>query len=136
MVYLTRRERFCAAHKLYVDDWSREKNYATFGKCANQNWHGHNYELFVTVKGTPDPQTGFFVNAKDLSKIIKKIIIDQVDHRNINVDVDFFPKDLQPTSENLAIVFWRELQPHLKDYKLHCIKLKETENIYVEYYGE
>ena len=136
MVYLTRRERFSAAHKLYNENWSEEKNYEMFGKCSNPNWHGHNYELFVTVKGKPDPLTGFSINAKILSKIIKTEIIEKIDHRNINLDVDFFPKHLQPTTENLAITFWNVLEPHIKEGELHCIKIQETENIFVEYYGE
>ncbi|MEM0994133.1 MAG: 6-carboxytetrahydropterin synthase [Bacteroidota bacterium] len=136
MVYLTRRERFNAAHKLWVSDWSEEKNYATFGKCANKNWHGHNYWLFVTIKGEPDPVTGYIMDVKDLSKIIKKYITDKVDHANLNLDVDFIPEGMQPTTENLSMLFWKELAPHIPNGELHCIKLWETENIYVEYYGE
>ncbi len=135
-VYLTRRERFNAAHKLWVNDWSEEQNFDTFGKCANKNWHGHNYWLYVTVKGQPDPVTGFIIDVKILSKIIKRIIIEKVDHSNLNLDVDFIPKGTQPTTENLAILFWQQLEPELKNCQLHCIKLYETENIYVEYYGE
>lgn len=136
MVYLTRRERFNAAHKLWVKDWSDEKNTSTFGKCANRNWHGHNYELFVTVKGDPDPVTGFIVDVKKLSKLIKQYIVDKVDHSNLNLDVDFIPESLQPTTENLVILFWRQLTPHLEGCQLHSIKLFETENIYAEYFGE
>lgn len=136
MVYLTRRERFNAAHKLWVSEWSDEKNEATFGKCSNKNWHGHNYELFVTVKGNPDPVMGFVMDVKTLSKLIKKYITDKVDHSNLNLDVDFIPKGTQPTTENLAILFWKELEPHIEGCQLHCIKLCETENIFVEYYGE
>ena len=136
MVYLTRRERFNAAHKLWVEDWSEEKNQTTFGKCANKNWHGHNYELFVTVKGTPDPVTGNIVDVKHLSKLIKKTFVDQVDHSNLNLDVPFIPIGLQPTSENLVILFWQLLEKELPEGMLHCIKLYETENIFAEYYGE
>ncbi len=136
MVYLTRRETFNAAHKLWVDAWSEEENLSSFGKCANKNWHGHNYQLFVTVKGKPDPVTGFVMDVKELSLLIKKVIKDQVDHSNLNLDVAFIPKGMQPTTENLAILFWQQLEPHLKGCQLHCIKLWETENIYVEYYGE
>ena len=107
-----------------------------FGKCSNRNWHGHNYELFVTVKGTPDPITGFVMDVKELSRIIKSKITDVVDHANLNLDVPFIPKNIQPTTENLAILFWQQLAPHIKGCKLHCIKLCETENIYVEYFGE
>lgn len=136
MVYLTRRLTFNAAHRLWVEAWSKEQNKAVFGKCSNKNWHGHNYELFVTVKGKPNPYTGFVMDAKKLKDITKKIIVDYLDHSNLNLDVPFFPQHLQPTTENLAIVVWNELKPHLTDCELHCIKIKETENIYVEYYGE
>lgn len=136
MVYLTRRERFNAAHKLWVEDWSDEKNLAWFGKCANRNWHGHNYDLYVTVKGQPDPVTGFVMDVKQLSRLIKQAIIDEVDHSNLNLDVPFIPKGMQPTTENLAVLFWQQLAPHITGCQLHCIKLWETENIYVEYFGE
>lgn len=136
MVYLTRRERFNAAHKLWVDEWSEEKNRKMFGKCANANWHGHNYTLYVTVKGTPDPVTGFIMDVKKLGDIIKEVIIERLDHCNLNLDVDFIPKNSQPTTENLVILIWKELAPHIQGCSLHCIKLEETENIYAEYYGE
>lgn len=136
MVYLTRRERFNAAHKLWVHAWSDEKNYTVFGKCANKNWHGHNYDLFVTVKGTPDPETGFIMDVKVLSNLIKKEITDHVDHSNLNLDVSWIPEGMQPTTENLVILFWKRLAPHIKGCELHAIKLYETENIYAEYFGE
>lgn len=135
-VYLTRRERFNAAHKLWVDAWSKERNTAVFGKCANKNWHGHNYELFVTVKGEPDPQTGFVMDAKILRDLIKKHITDKTDHSNLNLDVDFVPAGMQPTTENMVILFWRELEPHIRGCRLHSVRLYETENIYAEYFGE
>lgn len=136
MVYLTRRERFNAAHKLWVDTWSDDKNLAVFGKCANKNWHGHNYHLYVTVKGMPDPDTGFIVDVKALSALIKEVIIDRVDHCNLNLDVDFIPKNLQPTTENLVILFWQQLAPRIEGCQLHSIRLFETENIFAEYFGE
>ena len=136
MVYLTRKERFNAAHKLWVAEWSEEKNFEVFGKCANPNWHGHNYTLLVTIKGKPDPMTGFVMDAKKLSKIIKEVITSKLDHSNLNLDVDFIPNNLQPTTENLVVLIWQQLQPHLGDIRLHRIKLQETENIYAEYYGE
>ncbi|MBK8387892.1 MAG: 6-carboxytetrahydropterin synthase [Saprospiraceae bacterium] len=136
MVYLTRVERFNAAHKLWVDDWSEEKNFEEFGKCANKNWHGHNYTLLVTVKGSPDPITGFVIDAKYLSKLIRVHITDKLDHCNLNLDVDFIPKGTQATTENLCIIIWQQLQTKLQNCRLHCIKLIETENIYAEYYGE
>ena len=136
MVYLTRKERFNAAHKLWVKEWSEEKNLEVFGKCANKNWHGHNYSLFVTVKGLPDPMTGFVMDAKKLSKLIREVITDKVDHSNLNLDVDFIPDNLQPTTENLVILFWQQLKDKLENCTLHSIKLQETETIYAEYFGE
>lgn len=135
VVYLTRVERFNAAHKLYNSNWTLEKNQEIFGKCANQNWHGHNYKLHVTVKGEPNPDTGFVIDAKKLSSLINKNIIDKLDHMNLNLDVDFIPNDLMPTTENLCILIWDELHSKLFDCELHCIKVYETENIFVEYYG-
>ena len=137
MVYLTRRERFNAAHKLWVKDWSEEQNLAVFGKCANKNWHGHNFHLFVTVKGKPDPVTGFIINVKTLGALIREHITDKIDHTNLNLDVDFIPSDMQPTIENLVILFWQQLEPHLPEgCQLHAVRLHETENIYAEYFGE
>ena len=135
IVYVTRVERFNAAHKLWVEEWSEEKNFAFFGKCANKNWHGHNYRLEVTVKGTPDPQTGFVIDAKKLGVIIKREITEKLDHMNLNLDVDFI-KGVQPTSENLTILIWEQLAPHIKGCELSSVKLIETENIFAEYRGE
>ncbi len=137
-VYITRRERFNAAHKLWVEDWTEEQNKAVFGKCCNKNWHGHNYDLFVTVKGTPDPVTGFIMNVKELSQIIKDKVVDKLDHSNMNLDVDFIPKGMQPTTENLVVLIWQQIQEDIKakGAELHGIKLYETENIFAEYYGE
>ena len=135
MVYLTRAEHFNAAHRLYNPSWSKEKNDEVFGKCANDNWHGHNYELFVTVKGEPDPDTGFLVDAKKLSIIINEHVVDKLDHRNLNLDVDFMQGKMC-SSENLVIEIWNQLRSHLPDnVQLHCIKLYETPRIYVEYFG-
>ncbi len=135
IVYLTRKERFNAAHKLWVNEWSEEKNLAVFGKCANANWHGHNYILEVTVKGTPDPQTGFIFDAKELSKLIKEEVLEYLDHRNLNLDVAFIPSNLQPTTENLVVLIWKQLENKLSNCELHCVKLQETENISAEFYG-
>lgn len=136
MIYITRRERFNAAHKLYNENWSTEKNDEVFGKCANANWHGHNFDLIVTVKGEVNPDTGFVMNLKDLSQIIQTEVTDKVDHKNLNLDVDFMRGKLAST-ENLAIEFWNILAPLIaeKGAQLHYIKLVETENNYVEYYG-
>ncbi|MGK0390998.1 MAG: 6-pyruvoyltetrahydropterin/6-carboxytetrahydropterin synthase [Maribacter sp.] len=136
--YITRRERFNAAHKLWVKDWSDEKNKSVFGKCSNKNWHGHNYHLYVTVKGSPDPETGFIINVKELSNIMKEHVVDKLDHSNMNLDVDFIPEGMQPTTENLVILIWQQIEEHIKTAgaELHCVKLYETENIYAEYFGE
>ncbi len=136
MVFITRRERFNAAHKLYNPDWSAEKNLEVFGKCSNPNWHGHNYELFVTVKGEPDKVTGFVINLKSLSKIVQEKVIDKLDHRNINMDVDFM-KDKMPSTEVLAIEIWHQIADDIRTAGafLHSIKLSETENNFVEYFG-
>ena len=136
MVYLTRQEHFNAAHKLYNPNWSNEQNNAVFGVCANENWHGHNYDLYVTVKGNPDPETGFVYDVKKLSQLIKSQVIDKLDHKNLNLDVDFMTGKLCST-ENLAIAIWEQLAPNLPgSVELHCIKLYETPRIYVEYFGK
>jgi len=136
MVYLTRVEHFNAAHKLYNPAWDEARNEEVFGKCANQNWHGHNYDLYVTVKGDPDPDTGFVFDVKRLSTLIREQVVEKLDHRNLNMDVDFMQGKMCST-ENLAIAIWKELQPALPaSVQLHCIKLYETPRIYVEYFGE
>jgi len=137
MIYITRRERFNAAHRLFREDFSNEKNLEIFGKCSNPNWHGHNYELFVTVKGEINKQTGFLVNLKRLSKIIRENIILKLDHKNINLEVEFM-KDKLASTENLAVGIWQELEPHIKSLgaDLHCIKVTESENNFVEYFGD
>lgn len=136
IVYLTRVERFNAAHKLWVSSWTEEKNRETFGKCANKNWHGHNYKLEVTVKGIPDPYTGFVMDAKVLKDIIKEHVTEDLDHSNLNMDIDWLTADEQPTTENVAVSIWHRLKPHLAGCELYRIKLVETENIWAEYYGE
>jgi 6-pyruvoyltetrahydropterin/6-carboxytetrahydropterin synthase len=135
MVFLTRREYFNGAHRLYNNNWSEEKNQEVFGKCANKHWHGHNFDVFVTVKGQPNPDTGFIMNAHELSKIIKREVVNRLDHKNFNVDVPEL-KDILPSTENVVMQIWKWVEPHIKDCQLHCIKLVETENIFVEYYGE
>lgn len=134
MLYLTRKEHFNAAHRLYNRNWTEEKNIEVFGKCANKNWHGHNYNLYVTVKGEPNLDTGFVMDAKKLSELIKRVVCDTFDHKNLNEDVSYF-KTLQPSTENFARVIWDLLKPHISECELHCIKLQETDNIYAEYYG-
>jgi len=135
MVFLTRKESFNAAHRLYNKNWSDEKNFEVFGKCANKNWHGHNYHLFVTIKGEPDPDTGFIIDAKKLSDLIKREVVDRFDHKNLNEDTDFFNDD-QPSTENFCKVIWKLIEPKISNGVLFSIKLQETENIYAEYYGD
>jgi 6-pyruvoyltetrahydropterin/6-carboxytetrahydropterin synthase len=136
MVYLTRIEHFNSAHKLYNPRWTKEKNEEVFGRCANENWHGHNFELYVTIKGHPDPDTGFIFDAKQLGKLVQEKIIEKLDHRNLNEDVDFM-KGKMCSIENLVIGIWNELEPCLpQPAHLHCLKLVETAKIFVEYYGD
>ena len=137
MIYITRRERFNAAHMLWNYNWNEQKNIEVFGKCANKNWHGHNFELFVTIKGEVNADTGFVVNLKDLAKIIQEKVIDKLDHKNLNLDVDFM-KDKMASTEVLAIAIWEELEANIMQLgaKLHCIKVQETENNFVEYFGK
>ncbi len=135
MVYVTRVEHFNAAHKLCNPNWSAEQNELVFGPCANENWHGHNYEMHVTVKGHPDPDTGFIIDVKKLSKTVKEVILDRVDHKNLNLDVDFMRGKLAST-ENFVKAIWDELEPKITGGKLHQIRLYETPRIYVDYYGE
>jgi len=136
MIYITRRERFNAAHRLFKPEYSDEMNLDIFGKCSNPNWHGHNYTLFVTVKGDVNPDTGFLVNLKDLSTLIDHHVIEKLDHRNINLEVDFMAGKLAST-ENLAIGIWNQLNEPIAAMgtQLHSIKLYETENNFVEYFG-
>ena len=137
MIYVSRQEHFNAAHKLHNPKWSDERNREVFGPCANANWHGHNYDLIVTVKGNPDPETGFVVDLKALSDLLRDHITEQVDHKNLNLDVPFLAGQMAST-ENLAIAFWqiltREL-PAITQAQLHCVKLYETPRNFVEYYG-
>jgi 6-pyruvoyltetrahydropterin/6-carboxytetrahydropterin synthase len=135
-IYITRRETFNAAHRLRREDWSDAQNDIVFGKCSNKNWHGHNFELFVTVKGRPSEETGFVMNLKELGTIIKAEVIEKIDHKNINLDVDFM-KGIMSSTENLAIGIWNEIDGLIKEKggELVKIKLIETENNFVEYFG-
>ena len=122
---------------LWNDNWNEQKNIEVFGKCANKNWHGHNFELFVTVKGQVNVDTGFVVNLKDLAKIIQDKVIDKLDHKNLNLDVDFM-KGKMASTEVLAIAIWEELKTGITDLgaTLHNVKVQETENNFVEYFGK
>lgn len=139
MIYVSRKEHFNAAHKLYNPTWSREKNEQVFGPCANENWHGHNFELIVTVKGLPDPDTGFVIDLKKLSTMIRKHVIEKVDHKNLNIDVPFMVGKMAST-EILAMEMWKILYPLIEQSsstaRLHSIKLYETPRNFVEYLGE
>ncbi len=136
MIHITRRERFSAAHKLAKDEWSDEQNMEVFGKCSNPNWHGHNYILWVTVKGEPQPSTGFVVDLSALGDVIKEKVIAKLDHKNINLDVDFMKGQMSST-ENIAIAIWNQIEKPVAELgaQLHSVKLQETENNYVEYFG-
>tara|TARA_Y100000748_G_C15398402_1_gene450422 strand:- start:202 stop:630 length:429 start_codon:yes stop_codon:yes gene_type:complete len=139
MIYLTRKEHFNAAHKLYNPSWSKEKNFQVYGDCSNENWHGHNYELFVTIKGKVNNDDGMVINLKLLSKIINDEIISKVDHKNLNLDVPFLKNKITST-ENVVIEFWNILDKKISSLEdcncfLHCIKLYETPKNSVEYYG-
>lgn len=137
MLYITRREQFNAAHRLYRKDWSDERNEAVFGKCSNPNWHGHNYELFVTVKGEVNEETGYLIDLKELKSIIRAFVVDKLDHKNVNLDVDFMAGKMAST-EILAKEIFNQLWNPIfeKGVQLHKVKLVETENNFAEYYGE
>jgi 6-pyruvoyltetrahydropterin/6-carboxytetrahydropterin synthase len=135
IVYLTRRETFAAAHRLFKAELSDEENFALFGKCSNPNWHGHNYTLEVTVRGKIDENTGFVLDVKKLKELIHEHVISKVDHKNLNIDTDFM-KELIPTSENIAVAIWNELKDKIPAGELSSVKLYETENNYFEYKGE
>jgi 6-pyruvoyltetrahydropterin/6-carboxytetrahydropterin synthase len=137
MIYLTRRERFSAAHRMYRPDWTDEENLKMFGKCSNPNWHGHNYILWVTIKGEPSSEHGFVMNINTLKQIILNKVINKIDHKNINLDVDFM-KDKIATTESLAVAIWNELKSPIEKEGafLYCVKIEETENNSIEYYGQ
>ena len=136
MVFLTRRERFSAAHRLFRPEWSDEMNAEVYGACSNPNWHGHNYVLFVTVQSEIDEKTGYGLNLKALSSLLKSLVIEKLDHKNLNLDVDFLIGKVT-TTEVVAIAIWNQIKLPLEALgcKLHCVKLVETENNYVEYFG-
>ncbi len=135
MVYITRRETFAAAHRLFKEGLSDKENFELFGKCSNPNWHGHNYTLEVVVAGEVDPDTGFVLDIKQLKDIIREFVINKVDHKNLNVDTDFM-RGLIPTSENITMAIWKQLVDKIPSGKLYSVKLYETENNYFEYRGD
>lgn len=134
MIFVTRREVFSASHRLFKPHLSDVENFNLFGKCSNPNGHGHNYILEVTVTGDINPETGYLLDLKQLKEIMIEYVIKKVDHKNLNVDVDFM-RDKIPTTENIAIAIWNELEDKIPAGKLYSIKLGETENNYVEYRG-
>ena len=135
VVYLTRKEHFCASHRLYNPKFSEKENLSIYGKCAYPNGHGHNYELEVTVAGDPDGDTGMILDLKKLGDIIEAEITGKVDHKHLNFDIDFL-QGIIPTAENLALVFWKILQPKISSGRLYSIKVFETPNNFAEYRGE
>jgi 6-pyruvoyltetrahydropterin/6-carboxytetrahydropterin synthase len=135
VVYITRRETFAAAHRLFKPELSDEENLELFGKCSNPNWHGHNYTLEVVVSGEVNKDTGFVMDLKELKEIVRKNVVSKVDHKNLNLDTDFM-KGKIPTSENIVITIWNELVDKINKGKLYSVKLYETENNYFEYKGE
>lgn len=135
MVYLTRKEHFSAAHRLHNPDWCDDKNREVYGKCNNPNGHGHNYEIEVTVVGTPQSETGMVMDLKKLSEVINREIIEKVDHKHMNCDVDFL-QGIIPTAENMATAFWQILSNNIVNGRLYAIKLYESNSNIVEYRGE
>ncbi|MCL9980644.1 MAG: 6-carboxytetrahydropterin synthase [Bacteroidia bacterium] len=136
MLYITRKEHFNAAHQLWNPKISDEENFTLFGKCANPNFHGHNFDLFVCVKGQPDPDTGLVMDLKKLKIIIREQVIDDLDHQNMNIDVPWL-KDKMPSIENISVAIWNRIAPHLPvGVALHKITLWETQNNFVEYFGD
>lgn len=138
MVYISRKEFFNAAHRLYNPNWTKEENEKCFGPCANEYYHGHNFELTVTIKGRPHPETGFVIDLKKLGEIMKTLIVDKVDHRNLNKDVDFLQGKMT-SCETLVQEFWKLLAPEIEKHstgRLYKITLQETHKNFVEYFGE
>lgn len=135
MVYITRRETFSAAHRLFNPKFTEEQNEKIFGKCSNPNWHGHNYVLDVVVSGEPNPDTGFVLNIAELKEIIKEHVISKVDHKNLNIETDFM-KGIIPSTENITMAIWKVLADKIPSGKLYAVKLSETENNFFEYRGE
>ena len=135
MVYLTRKCEFSAAHYYHNPEFSPEENQRIFGKCNNPNGHGHNYTLEVTVKGEVNPRSGFVVDLKDLKDVLEREVLSALDHRFLNKEVPEF-RDRIPTTENLAIAIWDRLRPQLRVAQLHRVRLYETPDLFVDFYGE
>ncbi|MFB3812699.1 MAG: 6-carboxytetrahydropterin synthase [Terriglobales bacterium] len=135
MVYLTRKCEFSASHYYHNPELSAEENRRLFGKCNNPNGHGHNYILEVTVKGEINPQSGFVVDLKELKEVLNREVLDALDHRFLNKEVPEFTREI-PTTENIAIVVWRRLEPRLQTARLHRVRVYETPDLFVDFYGE
>jgi len=135
MLYVTRKIQFSAAHRLFNPTFSEEDNERIFDKCNNINGHGHNYTLEVTVAGNPNPDTGYVIDLKKLKKILEEEVIEKVDHKHLNYDVDFL-KGIIPTVENITVIIWRILEGKIDEGTLHKIRLFESETSYAEYCGE
>lgn len=135
VIYLTRRAEFSASHYYHNPKFSEEENRRVFGKCSNPHGHGHNYTLEVTVKGEVDPATGMVLNLKDLKKLLETEVLEAMDHKFLNAEVQAFAAAI-PTTENIAIEIWNRLAPKLASGKLHRVRLYETQDLYADYYGE
>ena len=133
-VFITRQVHFNSAHRLHNPTKSQAWNRAQYGMCTNPHWHGHNYVLEVTLKGEPDPVTGYLIDLGELKKILNRAVVDKCDHRNLNEEVPFL-RDIIPSTENLTITFWQQIEPHIKRGQLHCVRLYETPRNYAEYFG-
>jgi 6-pyruvoyltetrahydropterin/6-carboxytetrahydropterin synthase len=135
MIQITKRVDFSASHRLFNPEWDFDKNEEVFDKCNNPNGHGHNYILEVTVRGTPDPETGYVIDLKKLKMILKDKVVSKLDHKHLNMDVDFL-EGIIPTVEHIAVLIWRILKPEITNGELYKIKLNETPDSWVEYYGD
>lgn len=134
VVYITRQVHFNSAHRLYNPTKSLAWNQKQYGLCTNPHWHGHNYVLEVTLKGEPDPVTGYIIDLAELKRILHVAVVDKCDHRNLNDEVPFL-RGIIPSTENLVIAFWRQIAPHIKAGALHCVRLYETPRNYAEFFG-
>jgi 6-pyruvoyltetrahydropterin/6-carboxytetrahydropterin synthase len=133
-VFITRQVHFNSAHRLHNPTMSQKWNEEKYGPCTNPHWHGHNYVLEVTLRGTPDPDTGYVMDLSDLKEILNVAVVDKCDHRNLNTDVVFL-RGINPSTENLVIAFWQEIEPHITAGKLHRVRLYETPRNFAEYFG-
>ncbi len=133
-VYITRQVHFNSAHRLYNPSKSQAWNEEKYGMCTNPHWHGHNYVLEVTIQGEPDPETGYIMDLGALKEILQRAILEECDHRNLNDEVPFL-ENVIPSTENLVIAFWNQIEPHIKAGRLYCVKLFETPRNFAEYYG-